>query len=240
VNGSSWTTSQHESRVADGAIGWVLIQIPVCYASQATAARPGRKRVQMESDRRAWLREFHVQLTKQLIMNAEHYAAARAVGVQRAGGNIDDLYSRELVQDVLTDTLSGVLAWNPSRCTLETQVLDSVRFRSRHDRVRARRFQHISLEGCDEPTRASIEDALATASAQEPEDSERHAHCLESIRRAAASDRDLTALLDAYRRARSKEEVLDATGMSSRQYDNAKKRLARLVQAERRRELKRA
>lgn len=196
----------------------------------------------MESDRRAWQEAFRAQLTKQLIANAEHYAAARAMGVQRAGGNVDDLYSRELVQDVLTDTLSGVLAWTPSRCTLETHVLDSVRFRSRHDRVRARRFQHISLESCDEPTRAIIEDALATAATvtQQPDDRHRYARCLESIRRAAEGDRELIALLDAYRRARSKEEVLDATGMTPRQYDNAKKRLARLVHAERRREQKRA
>ncbi len=195
----------------------------------------------MESDRRAWLRDFHAQLTKQLITNAEHYAAARALGVQRAGGNIDDLYSRELVQDVLTDTLGGVLAWNPSRCTLETHVLDSVRFRPRHARVRARRFQHISLESCDEPTRAMIEEALAIATAtQQPDDRQRHARPPESIRRAAEGDRDLIALLDAYRRARSKEDVLEATGLSPRQYENAKKRLARLVRAERRRELKRA
>ena len=177
--------------------------------------------------------DFRAQLTKQLITTAERYAASRARGVERAGGKVDDLYARELVQDVLTDTLAGELAWNPARCTLETHVLDSIRFRTRHHRERARRFQHISLESCDENTRASIEDALAASSAPASEDARQHVRCLESIRRAAEGDHDIMAILDAFSTAECKGEVLRIAAMTDRQYSNAKKRLARIVRKQR-------
>jgi len=127
-----------------------------------------------------------------------------------------------------------VLAWDPERCRLEAHVFDGIRFRTRHHRERARRFPHISLESCDEGTHSAIEDALrAEAETQTPEEAHRSARCLASIHDAARDDQDVKALLDAYRRAETKADVIRVTGMSDRQYDNARKRLRRLVHTQR-------
>ncbi len=45
-------------------------------------------------------------------------ATPRAFAVAAGGRKVDDYYARELVQDAIGDTWSGVLRWDPKRCTL--------------------------------------------------------------------------------------------------------------------------
>src|SRR5262245_28626769 len=61
---------------------------------------------------------FRAQATEELTRRALRYARQRAALVRRAGRRIDSLYARELVQDALTDTWAGVLAWDPARRSL--------------------------------------------------------------------------------------------------------------------------
>jgi hypothetical protein len=78
-----------------------------------------------------------------MMQRARRYAARRAHGI---GHVTDNYYAGELVQDVLADTLIGVLHWDPSAKTLQRHLHDAIKMRTHHDRKRARRFPHESID----------------------------------------------------------------------------------------------
>lgn len=139
------------------------------------------------------------------------------------------------MQDALTDTASGVLSWDPSAKTLEQHILDVIKMRTHHDRQRARRFSHESLDVLDldaETTMmAEVEAMLLERSPGVPDDpialaTER----LAKLRQLAIGDRTATRFLDALARgATSKADVLRLAELSSGAYVNARRRLRRLV-----------
>src|SRR5689334_20705962 len=77
-----------------------------------------------------WIEAFEQQHTEELRARALRFARSRARLVARAGGRVDDLYASELVHDALSDTLLGVLAWDPRAVPLETHVFGAVRSRT--------------------------------------------------------------------------------------------------------------
>ena len=96
-----------------------------------------------------WIEAFDRQNTDEMRKRAQRFARARARFVARAGGRGDDQYAAELVHDALTDTLFGVLTWDPAVVSLEVHVFGAVRFRTKNDRVRALRFRHQSIDASD-------------------------------------------------------------------------------------------
>ena len=152
------------------------------------------------------------------------YAERRARIVARLGGRVDDLYARELLQDVLQDTLEGRLYWDPKRKSLRQHVMDSMKWRSRHDYKRARHFRHYSID--EDGWMTAAESALSSRSGDETFDAD---ECIDELRDLAADDEDVTMLLDAYReRITKKVDVLRATRLSHLRYDAARKRMQRL------------
>jgi hypothetical protein len=65
----------------------------------------------------AWVDEFEKQLTPKLFDGLRKYARPRAFAVATAGRKVDDYYTRELVQDAIGDTWSGLLHWDRNLST---------------------------------------------------------------------------------------------------------------------------
>src|SRR5687767_11423456 len=96
-----------------------------------------------------WIDAFEAQATNDLRKAARRFARSRARFVAIAGGRVDDYYVSALVQDVLTDTLFGVLTWDPATKSLETHVFDALRSRTAHDISRAKKLRHQSIDAFD-------------------------------------------------------------------------------------------
>jgi hypothetical protein len=171
-----------------------------------------------------WIEAFEAQATDELYERATRYATSRAEGVARSGGAVDDLYVLALVQDAFTDTLCGVLAWDPEAASLEQQVITAIRSRSRHDREHARRFRRVRIESVT----AEVEVALRADEAAEAE--HEAAERVAALRALAGDDTDVVRILDAMcEGATTRSEIMAETGLSTKRYRNARWRLAGLV-----------
>lgn len=162
------------------------------------------------------------------------YARMRANMVAHAGRRIDELYVRELVQDALEDTLAGVLAWHPERVTLDKHLFDAIRSRTRHDYVQALSFPHTSFDAASasRSLAADVESSLAAAETAPASPDVRAAasRAVTELRRLAAHDADVQRLLDAYvEDAVKKVDVMRVSGLTSKRYEAARKRMHRLV-----------
>jgi hypothetical protein len=184
-----------------------------------------------------WIDAFKRECTHKLRLDMKEYARWRGRGVRRAGGNIDDCYAEDVVSGVLADTLSGVVVWQPKRKTLHQHVQDTIRSRTRHDRKRANRFKHDRIDAPTttidkQATRGLVEASLVQ---DHGDDSVQHAiyarEVMQQLRDLAAGDHHVVAYLDGIvAGARTAEEIMEHTEMSTRTFRNARDRLARLVE----------
>jgi hypothetical protein len=181
-----------------------------------------------------WTDAFDLECTDLLLKQARRYAAylARVFGWESPAN--DEYYADELVQDVVTDTLLGVLRWQPPR-RLETHLWDAIRSRARRDAERAERLPHDSMDvGADgEPrTLAEVEaQLLADAPQAPPETAARAAETASELSKLARGKQLLLQLLDAFASgATSKEDVMRVANMSSLDYRNALRQLRRAVE----------
>jgi hypothetical protein len=149
----------------------------------------------------AWLEAFASQCTHKMRLKAKRYAARRARGVGKAGGHVDDYYVRELVEDALADTVIGVVAWDPAAATLEGHVLDVIKSRTRHDRVRAHRFRRASFDVPEGSyARAEIESSMPQGRETEHGEARFALEVLMQLQRLAHGDPHVLRLLDAIAR----------------------------------------
>jgi hypothetical protein len=173
---------------------------------------------------REWVQAFRAQWQPELIEAAHRYARtqARKVALLRP---IDASYAAELVQDIVGDTVLGVIAWDPGRVPLKKHVLDAIKSRTRHAYVQALKFRAVRIDKyVDEAERA-----LAASRASEG-DADVTRTALRTIRDLAHDDREVILLLDAYEQLVTKRfDVLKLTKLTSKQYDAARHRLKRLV-----------
>src|SRR5262249_4911115 len=146
-----------------------------------------------------------------------------------------DYYAGELVQDALADTMIGVLRWDPSAKTLQQHIRDVIKMRTHYDRKRAQRFPHESLDMLDADgetaTMAEVEAVFLERSPEALDESVRlTAERLAKLRQLATGDRTVIRLLDALARGvTDKADVVRVAELSSAAYDNARRRLRRLV-----------
>lgn len=174
-----------------------------------------------------WRASFESQATSRLYENVMRYAETRAASLARAGGTMDAL---DLVQSVLCDTYAGVLMWDPSSCSLEQHVRQSIKSRSRHERERARQVTCESLDAHDTATVASrLEGEADPATETVPRTYRHDVHGLASrlVDLAVAErDNDLLLVLRAMAGgAQGREQVIEDTGLDKTRYRNARKRL---------------
>ena len=187
-----------------------------------------------------WIEAFDQQNTDDLRKRAKRFARSRARFVARAGGRGDELYVAELVQDVLTDTLFGVLKWDPAVVPLQAHVFGAIRSRTKNDRIRALRFRHQSIDAMaagDSATAMSaamceVETSLAaTRTAPSPESLTWSGEVLDHVRGLAAEDAAILRILDAVEAGASEPcEIMSVASMSEKTYKKARLRLGRVVE----------
>lgn len=181
----------------------------------------------------AWIEAFEHQNTDEMRKRAKRFARSRARFVARAGGRGDDLYAAELVHDALTDTLLGVLSWNPDVVSLETHVFGAIRCRTKNDRIRALRFRHCSIDASDAAgVMTELESSLsAQHAAASPESLRFSREVLDQVRDLAGDDAAISRMLDAIALGASEpKEIMSLATMSEKTYKKARLRLGRLVE----------
>jgi hypothetical protein len=184
-----------------------------------------------------WIDAFETQATDQLRKAALRFARSRARFVAIAGGRVDDYYVSSIVQDVLTDTLFGVLAWDPANKALESHVFDALRSRTAHDIARAKKLRHQSIDAFDgrsdtSAVMAELESSLELDQQQaRPEALRFSAEVLAKLRELAVDDSGVLRLIDAVEQgAVEAKDIMHVAGMSKKTYHKARIRLGRVVQ----------
>jgi hypothetical protein len=174
-----------------------------------------------------WMQAFESQWVRETMDFAARYAWKQARKVAHAR-TIDESYAPELIQDIIDDTLLGVIAWDPDRVSLQKHVLDAIKSRTRHDVAHARKFRPVRLDDCTPEAEAKLAEAQ-----QHPTDVSAIALAvLAALRVLAQGDREVTLLLDAYDLHVSKKfEVMKLTGLTNKQYRAARGRMERLTEA---------
>ncbi len=181
----------------------------------------------------AWIEAFEHQNTDEMRKRAKRFARSRARFVARAGGRGDDLYAAELVHDALTDTLLGVLSWNPEVVSLETHVFGAIRCRTKNDRIRALRFRHCSIDASDAGgVMTELESSLSAQQAVASPESQRFStEVLDQVRALAGDDAPILRIVDAIALGASEpKEIMSLATMSEKTYKKARLRLGRLVE----------
>jgi hypothetical protein len=136
----------------------------------------------------------------------------------------------------IVKTLDGTLQWDPTRVDLERHFLGAIAGDISHELERAHRFQHVSLD--DE--KQNVEDLERDAS--EALGSERESKqevpkqvwwsvVMAEFRKHARGDASVLAIVDAFGHDKlTRRDVMEHTGLSSRQYHAAYQRLMRVAQ----------
>lgn len=184
-----------------------------------------------------WIDAFKKQCTEAMRLDLREYARRRARGVGRAGAHVDDSYADDLVANAIADTLFGVVAWDPNAKTLYQHGEDTIRYRTRHDRHRAKRFKHRRI---DAPTSAAEQQAtygLLETSLQHDQSGGTAEtaifanEVLTQVRELAAGDPPVLRYLDAIvAGAQTRTEIMEATKMTTKTFRNTRDRLGRLIE----------
>jgi hypothetical protein len=180
-----------------------------------------------------WIEAYAKQCTNALRLDLKVYAKRRARGVGRAGRYVDETYVEDLVADALADTLLGVVAWEHTKKTLHQHAEDVIKFRTRHDRDRAKKYKHDRLDvPRSREEKRLLEVSLAHDQAANTAESMIAAtEVIEQLRQLAGDDelvlRYLDAIVDG---ATSRAEIMEFAGMSAKTFRNTRDRLDRIVQ----------
>lgn len=185
----------------------------------------------MYAPEKAWVDEFQKQTTATLVDRVRKYARRRAGYVAATGRKVDGYFVRELVQDVLVDTWSGVLRWDPKRCTLEKHLTEAIKSRTNKQIQRGINSPHIYIGDDSDASRVAEQDASSTIA--DPEYPIQRIFARETmarLRAAAAGDKDVQRILDAFEAgAQTRDDVLALAKMKERTYHKAHIRLSRIV-----------
>jgi hypothetical protein len=180
-----------------------------------------------------WKLLFAIQCDARMMDRVRRYARRVAASVADAGGLGGDACAEELMHDCLVATYAGELTWDPAATSLESYLMSRIRARGRDERRRALRCPTSSLDekDGDEDEGTTVLDeaeaALRSRYEDEPEQPERPR--VFQLREHAVDDQEALAILDAAAAgASSKAEILRATGLSEKEYRNARLRLRRL------------
>jgi hypothetical protein len=180
-----------------------------------------------------WRAAFETQCTRELLRKAERFAERRARKLRMVGVVIDDDYAGHLVQDVLGDTATGLLRWDPCGESLEDHIMDAIATRVHHEVARAKRFPHVSLDDDPAASRATLAaaDASLLAACEASRATVRLAdNAFHELWALAEADSGVRRLLEAHASgATRKADVQLATGMSAQDYHAARNRLDRLA-----------
>lgn len=183
-----------------------------------------------------WIDAFKRECTHRVRLDLKAYARKRARGVRRVGGHTDEWYAEELVANAIADTLTGDVVWDPNDKQLARHLEDTIKYRTRHDRERAKRIKHDRIDSPrsvsdNRNTRGLVEASLRQ---DQTNDSAEGAifvtEVIEQLRALAGDDHDVLAYLDAIvAGAEDRTDIMEHTQLSIKAVRNARLRLDRLV-----------
>lgn len=180
-----------------------------------------------------WLDQLASQCTPQLLERTERYVAYQIAQIAKFGYSADAYAARELVQDALHDTVAGILHWEPTEKSLEEHLIDVLRLRTKRVRMHAERFPRWSLDGETDAGGHSAGDALAAKlhdDAPSVGTSEYVHAAMTELRQLARGDELVMRILYAFaKEATERDDVMFVTGFSDVEYENARRRLRKLV-----------
>lgn len=185
-----------------------------------------------------WRAAFETQATRAMLDKMNRIARAR-LGVYCGGkhrvqdGDVDDI-----VIAALGDTWSGTLAWDPNQKTLFAHLKDAVRFRVRNEaKLARRRRKHDEFEEDDrgeslagQIAAGGIAPTVTTREARDEVIGAAADDVLVALRPHAAKDSEVTSIIDALeKRIVDRDDIVEETGMTVPEYNNAWRRLGRIV-----------
>jgi hypothetical protein len=177
-----------------------------------------------------WRATFNAQLTKAVMDDVVAYVAKRASWIEHQAGRRAPGLIREMVQDAIGDTFTGVVTWDPKRCSLAFHLKTVIRSRLAHELERAEAYNHVSTDVLSEEALSEAMAAVAPP-ASKPELVEYVDELAVQLRAEAGDDRHVLALIDCYCDGiTERRDVCRATRMTARAYHNAHRRLKRLVE----------
>lgn len=176
------------------------------------------------------LEEFKGQCNRELIVRVTRYARRLAAAVADLGGSGGDALAEDLVQEALLDTQRGLLRWDPSAASLEFHLTSRIRSRARDERRRAVAYPHVSLSTpakADTEGPSLLEEAEAVLTVQqEAEARAQRVRRRGALKKLIAEDSDVREIVRAVEDgAKTKADILRVTGLSTREYRNARDRL---------------
>jgi hypothetical protein len=186
----------------------------------------------------SWRASFEKQATVKSLEKLHRIARARLAAFSGGYGNVPESDVDDVVIAVLGDTWSGVLAWNPTVKPLYAHLKDAIKYRVRNGaKLIRRRRRHDEL--CEDERGEMFSGEVAagaivpTVDARNRRDMHLSAvahETLSALRPLAARDADVSSLLDALGRGVvDRDEVLEETGMTITEHNNAWRRLGRLT-----------
>ncbi len=153
----------------------------------------------------------------------EAFARKKAWRVSRVRGYDDPDYARNLVQDVIGDVFCGRISWSFEESALEDAVVAAIHWRAERDVKRARRFSaHVEVDAVsgDDDLDVTARMDLAVAFTE----------VMRLTRDHAGSDREVCSLIAAREQgATTRAEITAMSGLSTLEYDAARKRFARIL-----------
>jgi hypothetical protein len=183
-----------------------------------------------------WIEKFDAQCTELLLKRARRYAAQRArdLGwqVQSAGAYDPD----ELVDNIVKDTLAGVLRWDPNVRDFDQYLFDAVRKRVTRQARRMTQYPHESIDAVDSTGRSPVMSAVEIQLRSEAPEATRETRArlsetITSLRKLGRNKPLVQRLLTAFEcLATEEEDVMRRASLTSKQYHSARRQLARLVE----------
>ena len=186
----------------------------------------------------SWRASFEKQATRGILDKLHRIARARLGAYCGGKQNVQDADVEDIVIAALGDTWTGTLSWDPTLKPLYAHLKDAIKFRVRNGaKLTRKRRKHDEL---DEDERGETFAAQIAAGAIVPtvESRDRRDEVLcsvadetiEALRPLAERDVEVTSLIDALaRRVVDRDDLLEETGMTLHEYNNAWRRLGRLV-----------
>lgn len=200
--------------------------------NRMTSSTAGREVVRDEQ----WLAAFKRQATTALRRRALNVARGCVRMIEMSGGQVASSHGEDLVDDAIADTWLGRLSWDPAKRDLLAHIASTIESRARHDRKKAKKFPAASLDADDDDERTAAlwteaEEALAAnASVTNLAEMMCSIDVFERVRALAAGDLEVLTLLDAMRAgAFDRADLIQATRMSARRYEGARRRLDTLL-----------
>jgi hypothetical protein len=184
----------------------------------------------------AWIEEFTNQCTEEMRLYAKAFAARRLHGLGKSRGYVDDYDAREIVQDILGDTVLGIRMWDPALKTLQQHVEDAIASRAKHLRDRAKKYPHArvdAFDGGDAQRGACAEMETALRNDHEDDDVTSTVNTVEvliQLRALAVADKEVLRFLDAIEAgAQTRADIMQAAKLTQKAFRNVRSRLRRLA-----------